>query len=83
MGYVKAIDALEVPTLVPTRTMAAVGHVVCEPVVTSLKDTEKLVVEPFTNVSVAGGWFAAGVRKLPGLPGEGTSTVRSLNDAPA
>ncbi len=51
--------------------------------VTSLKATEKLVFEFCCNVNVVGGWFAAGVRKLPELPVEGTSTVRSGNVTPA
>ncbi len=51
--------------------------------VTSLKATEKLVFEPSCKVKVVGAWFAAGVRKLAGLPDEGTSTVRSGNVTPA
>ena len=83
IGYVNAIDVVEVPTPVPTRTTAAVGQVVSLPVVTSLKATEKLVFEPCCSVKVVGASFAAGVRKLAGLPDEGTSTVRSGNVAPA
>lgn len=81
-GYVSAIGVVDVPTPVPTRTTATVGHA-CVPVVTSLKDTEKLVVEPWVKINVVGARLAAGVRKLPGLPGEGILIVCAASAAPA